>query len=63
IEEIEQYWAGDRLQMLRIIIDLNTIRRFVTKLNTVPQPLQRFCYKNDGNSGIIAIKSYLLNLR
>ena len=41
IEEIEQYRAGDRWQVLRISIDLNTIKRFVTELNTVPQQLQR----------------------
>ena len=41
IEEIEQCWAGYRIQMLRIVIDLNTIRRFVTELNAVPQRLQR----------------------
>ncbi|MGV2830213.1 helix-turn-helix transcriptional regulator [Myxosarcina sp. GI1(2024)] len=40
IEEIEQSWAGDRLKMLRIEIDLETIIRFVTKLNTVPKQLQ-----------------------
>ena len=41
IEEIEQHWAGDCWQMLRIEIDLNTIKRFVTELNTVPTQLQR----------------------
>jgi len=40
IEEIEQYWHGDRLKRLRIEIDLSTIRRFVTELNTVPKQLQ-----------------------
>lgn len=40
IEEIEQFWAGDRWQMLRIEIDINTIRRFVTELNTAPKQLQ-----------------------
>ncbi|PSB09513.1 AraC family transcriptional regulator [Pleurocapsa sp. CCALA 161] len=40
IEEIEQSWAGDRLKMLRIEIDLDIIRRFVTELNTVPKQLQ-----------------------
>lgn len=40
IEEIEQHWAGDRWQMLRIEIDLDTIRKFVTESNTVPKQLQ-----------------------
>jgi len=40
IEEIEQAWAGDRLKLLRIEIDLDIIRRFVTELNTVPKQLQ-----------------------
>ncbi len=41
IEEIERFWASDRLKRLRIEIDLNTIRRFVTELNNVPTQLQR----------------------
>ena len=40
IEEIEQRFAGDRLQYLRIEIDLNTIRKFVDELNSVPSQLQ-----------------------
>ena len=40
LEEIEQSWAGDRLKMLRIEIDIETIKRFVTKLNTLPKQLQ-----------------------
>jgi AraC-like DNA-binding protein len=40
IEEIEQSWAGDRLKLLRIDLDLDIIRRFVTELNTVPKQLQ-----------------------
>ncbi len=40
LEEVEQHWAGDLLQRLRIEIDLNTIRKFVTELNTVPKQLQ-----------------------
>ena len=40
LEEIEQYWAGDRLQRLRIEVDLDTIRSFATELNTVPRQLQ-----------------------
>jgi AraC-like DNA-binding protein len=40
IEEIEQYWAGDRLQMLRIKIDLAYLKNFITELNTVPKQLQ-----------------------
>jgi AraC family transcriptional activator of pyochelin receptor len=40
LEEIEQYWAGNCWQMLRIEIDISTIRRFVTKLNTIPKQLQ-----------------------
>lgn len=47
IEEVEQYWAGDRLQMLKVIVDLNTIRKFFTDLDTVPEQLQTFIeYKN-----------------
>ena len=45
IEEIEQSWAGDRLQILKIMVDLDTIRRFVTQLNTVPKQLQRLIEK------------------
>ena len=41
IEEIEQYRAGDRLQILKMMVELDTIRRFVTELNTVPKQLQR----------------------
>lgn len=40
IEEIEQYWAGDRCKILRIEIDLDNIKRFVSELNTVPKQLQ-----------------------
>ena len=40
IEEIEQRFAGDRLQLLRIEIDLNTIRKFVEELNSIPRQLQ-----------------------
>ena len=39
IEEIEQYRAGDRLQLLRIEIDIDAIRRFVTELDYIPQAL------------------------
>ena len=45
IEEIEQSWAGDRLQVLKIMVDLDTIRRFVTQLNTVPKQLRRLIEK------------------
>ena len=41
IEEIEQYWSGDRWKILRMEIDLDTIRRFVTELDTVPKQLQK----------------------
>ena len=40
IEEIEQHWAGDRWQMLRIELDSNTIRKFVTELDRLPKQLQ-----------------------
>ena len=40
IKEIEQYWGGDRWQMLRIEIDINTIRKFVTELDRLPKQLQ-----------------------
>ena len=45
IEEIEQSWAGDRLQVLKIMVDLDTIRSFVTQLNTVPKQLRRLIEK------------------
>ncbi|MEM8830125.1 MAG: AraC family transcriptional regulator [Cyanobacteria bacterium P01_G01_bin.19] len=41
IEEIEQYRSGDCWKVLRLNTDLNTIRRFVPELNTLPQQLQR----------------------
>ena len=47
IEEIEQSWAGDCLQMLKIMVDFNTIRRFVTNLNTVPKQLQALIEKDN----------------
>ena len=47
IEEIEQSWAGDRLQMLKVMVDLDTIGRFVTKLNTVPKQLQALIEKDN----------------
>ena len=47
IEEIEQYWHGDRLKMLRIEIDLNTIRRFATELNSVSKQLQALIEDNN----------------
>ena len=40
IEEIEQHWAGDRWQMLRIEINSDTIRKFITESNTVPKQLR-----------------------
>lgn len=47
IEEIEQHWAGDRLKRLRIEIDVSTIRKFVTELNTVPTQLQALIEDNN----------------
>ena len=47
IEEIEQFWAGDRLKRLRIEIDVSTIRRFVTELNTVSTQLQTLIEDNN----------------
>ena len=47
IKEIEQYWHGDRLKTLRIEIDLNTIRRFATELNSVPKQLQALIEDNN----------------
>ena len=47
IEEVEQSWSGDRLKRLRIEIDRNTIRRFVTELNTVPTQLQTLIEVNN----------------
>ena len=41
IEEIEQTLAGDCWQMLRITIDLNTIKKFVTELDTIAKPIQK----------------------
>ncbi len=40
IEEIEQHWQGDRWQMLRIEIDVNTIAKFVRELDRLPKQLQ-----------------------
>ena len=40
LEEVEQHWAGDRWQMLRIEIDVDTVRKFITELDRVPKPLQ-----------------------
>jgi AraC-like DNA-binding protein len=42
IEEIEQYWAGDYLKMLRIQVDLEAIRKFITELNDIPKILIPF---------------------
>lgn len=39
IEEIEQYWATDYLKMLRIQVDLQVIRKFITELHSVPEIL------------------------
>ena len=47
LEEIEQYWQGDRLKMLRININLSTIRKFVTELNTVPKQLRALIEDNN----------------
>ncbi|MEO1005922.1 MAG: AraC family transcriptional regulator, partial [Cyanobacteria bacterium J06638_38] len=41
IREIEQEWANDQIKLLRMEIDLDTIRRFVTELDTVPKQLQK----------------------
>ena len=49
IEEIEQSCAGDRWQMLRINIDLDTIVKFITELNTPPKQLQSLI-ENDNPS-------------
>lgn len=40
IEEIEQQFAGDRLQRVRIEIDLNFLRMFVTQLDFIPKILR-----------------------
>ncbi|VEP17006.1 Regulatory protein [Hyella patelloides LEGE 07179] len=40
IKEIEQFWAGDCLKLLRMEIDLAYIRNFATELNTIPKHLQ-----------------------
>lgn len=40
IEEIEQYWAGDRWKLLRLNINIDTIRKFAIELNAVPRQLQ-----------------------
>ncbi|GAB4304263.1 MAG: AraC family transcriptional regulator [Geminocystis sp.] len=36
MEEVEQCWAGDYLKMLRIQVDLQVIRKFITELNDIP---------------------------
>ncbi|MEM9274135.1 MAG: AraC family transcriptional regulator [Cyanobacteria bacterium P01_F01_bin.143] len=41
IEEIEQYWGGDRLKGIKISIELDIIRKFITDLDTVPKQVQR----------------------
>ena len=40
IKEIEQFWQGDRLKLLRMEIDLAHIRNLARELNTVPRQLQ-----------------------
>ena len=41
IKEIEQEFADNYKQMLRIEINVNTIRKLITELHTVPTQLQR----------------------
>jgi len=40
IEEVEQGFAGDRLQRVRIDLDLNFLRMFVTQLDFIPKILR-----------------------
>ncbi|MBE9058231.1 helix-turn-helix domain-containing protein [Sphaerospermopsis sp. LEGE 08334] len=40
IEEIEQYFPGDRYYLIRIIFDLNFFRNFATGFSPVPKQLQ-----------------------
>ena len=40
IEEVEQGFAGDRLQRVRIEFDLNFLRMFVTQLDSIPKILR-----------------------
>jgi AraC-like DNA-binding protein len=40
IEEIEQYFAGDRYYIIRIIFDIDFLRNFATGLTPVPKQLQ-----------------------
>lgn len=40
IEEIEQYFAGDRYYIIRLLFDINFLRNFVTGFTPVPKQLQ-----------------------
>lgn len=63
IEEIEQYRSGDRWQMLRIEIDRNTIRRFVTELNNVPKQLQTLIEKENPQRFHFAVGDITLQMQ
>jgi AraC family transcriptional regulator, transcriptional activator of the genes for pyochelin and ferripyochelin receptors len=42
IEEIEQYFAGDRIYLIRICIDLDFLKSFIDGLEHLPKQLQPF---------------------
>ncbi|WP_066382043.1 MULTISPECIES: helix-turn-helix transcriptional regulator [unclassified Anabaena] len=42
IEEIEQYFAGDRINLIRICIDLDFLKSFIDGLEHLPKQLQPF---------------------
>jgi AraC family transcriptional regulator, transcriptional activator of the genes for pyochelin and ferripyochelin receptors len=46
IEEIEQYFAGDRIYLIRICIDLDLFKTFIDGLEHLPKQLQPFLDKD-----------------
>lgn len=46
IEEIEQYFAGDRIYLIKICIDLDFLKSFIDGLEYLPEQLQPFLEKD-----------------
>lgn len=46
IEETEQYFAGDRIYLVRICIDLDFLKSFINGLEHLPKQLQPFLERN-----------------
>ncbi len=46
IEEIEQYFAGDRIYLIKICIDLDFLKSFINGLEHLPKQLQPFLEKD-----------------